>query len=116
MKEKNIRVSLFIKANLSNVYKAKDLNADCVEFHTGEICNLINKGKNYKNLFLKFYQAINLANSIGIEIHAGHGMNYKSAKILKKLKKIKEFNIGHFIIGESIFYGLSKVIKNFKNG
>ena len=49
-----------------------------------------------------------------IEVHAGHGLDYKTTKILTKIKEIEEFNIGHFIIGESIFYGLPKVIKDFK--
>ena len=55
-----------------------------------------------------------LADKFGIEVHAGHGLDYKTTKILSKIKKIKEFNIGHYLIGESIFYGLEKVIKNFK--
>ena len=51
---------------------------------------------------------------LGLEVHAGHGLTYKSAKNLEKLKNIKEFNIGHFIIGESIFIGMSSTIKLFK--
>ena len=54
-------------------------------------------------------------NNLGLEIHAGHGLNFKSAKILSKIKGIKEFNIGHFLIGESIFEGMSKTIKRFKS-
>ena len=53
-------------------------------------------------------------NSIGLEIHAGHGMDYKTTKILNKIKEIKEFNIGHFIVGESIFNGFHEVIKKIK--
>ena len=52
--------------------------------------------------------------SLGLEIHAGHGMDYKTAKILSRINSIEEFNIGHFIIGESIFYGLKKTIQKFK--
>ena len=48
------------------------------------------------------------------EVHAGHGMDYKTTKILNSIKEIKEFNIGHFIIGESFFYGIKNVIKKFK--
>ena len=55
-----------------------------------------------------------LANKLGLEVHAGHGLTYKSAKILSKIKYISEFNIGHFLIGESIFIGLKKAILNFK--
>ena len=50
-------------------------------------------------------------NSLGLEIHAGHGMDYKTTKILNKINEIKEFNIGHFIIGESIFFGFKNVIR-----
>ena len=55
-----------------------------------------------------------MADKLGLEVHAGHGLDYKTTKLLKGIKQIKEFNIGHYLIGESIFYGLSKVIKNFK--
>ena len=55
-----------------------------------------------------------MAKSIGLEVHAGHGIDYKTAKILSKIKEIKEFNIGHFIIGESIFDGFKYTIKKFK--
>ncbi len=54
------------------------------------------------------------ADKIGLEVHAGHGMDYKTTKILSKINEIKEFNIGHFIIGESIFDGLKSVIKKIK--
>ena len=54
------------------------------------------------------------ANKLGIEVHAGHGLDYKTTKLLAKIDQIKEFNIGHFIIGESVFFGLKKIIHNFK--
>ena len=55
-----------------------------------------------------------IAKSLNLEVHAGHGLDYKTTKILTKINQIEEFNIGHYLIGESIFFGLSKVIKNFK--
>ena len=67
-----------------------------------------------KQVLKNFIKCVNYATSIGIEVHAGHGIDYKTAKILSKIKFIKEFNIGHFIIGESVFYGLKNIIKNFK--
>ena len=67
-----------------------------------------------KNELNKLKKAINLANKLGIEVHAGHGLTFKSSKILSKIKGIKEFNIGHFLVGESIFIGLPNVIKKFK--
>ena len=111
---KKIRTSLFINPNIKDVKKSKNLGTKCIELHTGRLCNLINKNKNYKNELSKIKKCTNFAISIGLEVHAGHGLTYKSAKIVSKVAGIKEFNIGHFIIGESVFYGLNKTIKNFK--
>ncbi len=63
---------------------------------------------------VKIKKCSKFASLIGLEVHAGHGLDYKTTKILRKIKQIEEFNIGHFIIGESIFYGLDKTIKIFK--
>ena len=114
LKRKKIRVSLFIEPSLSDIKKAKLLNVDCIEIHTGRFCNLVNSNKNFKNDLLKIKKAVIFANKIGLEVHAGHGLTYKSTKILSKTKGIKEFNIGHFLIGESIFAGLPNTIKQFK--
>ena len=114
LKKKKLRVSLFIEPNLADVQEAKDLSADCVEIHTGKLCNLINQRKNYKHEIKKIEKAVKMGNLLGIEVHAGHGLTYSSAKILSKINGITELNIGHFLIGESIFDGLPKVIKNFK--
>ena len=114
LKKKKSRISLFIEPSIKDIKESKKLNADCVEIHTGKLCNLINKNKNYKNELLKIKKAVKLGNDLGLEVHAGHGLTYRSAKILSKLKGIHEFNIGHFLIGESIFVGLSNSIKLFK--
>ena len=74
----------------------------------------IRKAANQKIELKKIKKCSELANKFNIEVHAGHGMDYKTAKIIKKVKFIKEFNIGHFIIGESVLFGMNKVIKNFK--
>ena len=114
LKKNNSRISLFVEPNIHDIADAKNLNADCVEIHTGKFCNLINKKKNYKNELLRIQKAVDLGNKLKLEVHAGHGLTYKSAKILSKIKGIKEFNIGHFLIGESIFSGLNRTIKEFK--
>ena len=114
LKKNNSRISLFIEPSLKDIRKSKDLNADCIEIHTGKICNQINKNKNYNAELRKIKQAVKLGNKLNLEVHAGHGLTYKSAKILSKVKGIKEFNIGHFLIGESIFEGLTKTIKRFR--
>tara|TARA_B100000886_G_scaffold39831_1_gene24663 strand:- start:49 stop:771 length:723 start_codon:yes stop_codon:yes gene_type:complete len=114
LKKKNFRVSLFVEPSIKDIKKSRELNADCVEIHTGKFCNLINDNKNYNKELNKIKKAVILGNELGLEVHAGHGLTYESAKILKKVKGIKEFNIGHFLIGESIFEGLGKTIKRFK--
>ena len=53
-------------------------------------------------------------NELGLEVHAGHGLTFTSAKVLTKIDGIKEFNIGHFLVGESIFVGMSSAIRSFK--
>ena len=115
LKKNRCRVSLFIEPNLKDIKDSKNLNADCVEIHTGKFCNLVNKNKNYKKELVKIKNAINYGNKLGLEIHAGHGLTYKSARILSNIQGIKEFNIGHFLVGESIFVGLERTIKKFKN-
>ena len=114
LKKNRSRVSLFIEPNQKDIKDSKNLNADCVEIHTGKFCNLVNKNKNYKKELIKIKNAVNYGNKLGLEIHAGHGLTYKSARILSNIKGIKEFNIGHFLVGESIFVGLERAIKKFK--
>ena len=113
-KKKNIRTSLFINPSVNDIEISKKIGTDCVEIHTGHLSNLVKNKKNYLNEFNRIKKSSALASNLSIEVHAGHGLDYKTTKILTKIKQIKEFNIGHFIIGEAIFYGLNKVIKQFK--
>ena len=114
-RKNKIRTSLFINPSIKDIKLSKELNIDCVEIHTGKISNLIKSNKNYTDELERIKRSSKLANKLDIEVHAGHGLDYKTTKILAKINEIKEFNIGHFIIGESIFFGLSKVIQHFKN-
>ena len=113
-KKKNIRTSLFINSSIEDIKISKELNSDCVEIHTGRLSNLIKSKKNYLNEFNRIKRCSILSEKLSIEVHAGHGLDYKSTKLLSKIKQIKEFNIGHYLIGESVFYGFKEVIKNFK--
>ena len=113
-KKKNVRTSLFINPTIKDVKISKKLNVDCIEIHTGKISNLVKSKKNFSQELNRIKVCAKLATDLGIEVHAGHGLDYKTTKIIKKINEIVEFNIGHFIIGESIFNGISNVIKNFK--
>ena len=114
-KKKKIRTSLFINPSIKDIILSKELNVDCVEIHTGKLSNLVKSKKKYNNELNRIKKCSILASKLNIEVHAGHGLDYKTTGILNKIKEIEEFNIGHFIIGESIFIGLSKVIKKFKS-
>jgi pyridoxine 5-phosphate synthase len=115
LKKLGIKISLFINPTIEDVKIAKKLNADNIELHTGTFCNQL-KLRNKKKInseFLKLKKSAIYASKLSLGIHCGHGLNYQSTKIIKKIKQISEYNIGHFIISESIFLGLDKVIKKF---
>ena len=85
-----------------------------MELHTGKFALKVKNNKNYLVEFNKIKNCATLAKKLGMEVHAGHGLDYKSTKILRKIKSIEEFNIGHFIIGEAIMFGMKKIITNFR--
>ena len=113
-KKAKIRTSLFINPSLKDIKISKSLGVDCIEIHTGNLSNKVKSKQKHNKELQRIKNSSKLANSLGIEVHAGHGLDYKTTKLLSKIKEIHEYNIGHFIIGESVFHGLSKVIKNFK--
>ena len=114
LNNKNIRTSLFIDPSIKNIRLSKKIGAKCVELHTGKMSRLIKNNKNFLNEFLKIKKCSKFGIENDIEIHAGHGLDYKTTKLLAKIPHITEYNVGHFIIGESLKIGISKVIKNFK--
>tara|TARA_Y100000590_G_scaffold10320_1_gene12738 strand:+ start:4473 stop:5222 length:750 start_codon:yes stop_codon:yes gene_type:complete len=112
----NIKVSVFIDPCIKQIIACIKLKVSSVELHTGEFCD--NK-KNKKKEFMKIKKCAQFAIENKLECHAGHGLKYDDAKIIAKINEISELNIGHFIIGESIFTGLKgsiikmrKVIEN----
>ena len=110
----NIRTSLFINPSIEDIRLSKSINSKCVEIHTGKFSRLVRANKNYNSELKKIKKCAKYANLLGIDVHAGHGLDYKSAHLLSNIKEISEFNIGHFIISESMFVGLKNVIVKFK--
>ena len=108
-----IRTSLFINPSIKDIKLAKELDSKCIEIHTGKISKLVKNKKKYKKELNNIKKCAIYAKSLNLDVHAGHGLDYKTTKILKKISQITEYNIGHFIIGESIQIGLKKVIKKF---
>ena len=108
LKTKKIRISLFVDANLEQILAAKKIGANIVEIHTGKYCYL--KGADQKAEFDIIAKAIEYADQLGLECHAGHGLNFETAKQIAKIPQIVELNIGHFLIGEAVFIGLEQAI------
>ena len=107
-----IEVSLFTDTRIENINLSKSLGINAIEFHTGDFANAPEESENkYLNSLKK---AIKYASSKGISVRAGHGLTYEKVTKIINIKNISELNIGHFIIGESIFYGLETVIKKMK--
>ena len=114
LNKSKIRTSLFINPSLSDIKLSKILGTNCIELHTGRISNKIKNNKDYIKEFNSIKKCAKFAHINGLEVHAGHGMDYKTTKVLSKIEEIEEFNIGHFLIGESISNGLKNVIRKFK--
>ena len=109
--EKNIKVSLFINPDIDQIQSSKELGVSAVELHTGLYCN---KNNNRTKEYQKLKLAASFAKENKLECHAGHGISYRTVSQISKIPEISELNIGHFIIGESILYGLKDSIVQMK--
>ena len=109
-KNYNIDVSLFIDPNIDQIMSAIDLGVNIIELHTGEYCNSNNSNKQ----LIRIDKSAKFATENHIEVHAGHGLNFNNVIDIAKISYIKELNIGHFIIGESIFMGLEGAVKKMR--
>ena len=107
------RVSLFIEPSLDALDAARSIGAPVVELHTGAWCDALAHGEADKanREFGRIRVAAARAQQLGIECHAGHGLDYDTARKIASLPQIVELNIGHFLMGEAIFVGLPEAIR-----
>ena len=106
-----IRVSCFIDADLEQAAAAKAMGAQVVELHTGAYCDAVREGDSRAAALLERLRAAAAeAERLGLEVHAGHGIDYETVKPIAAIPQVMELNIGHFLIGESIFIGLPAAI------
>ena len=111
LKDAGIRLSLFIEANQADIDAANWIGADIVELHTGRYCqNLSGRSAELHRIT----KAADYCSKLGIETHAGHGLCFDTVGAIASIPEIKELNIGHFLIGESIFCGLEFSIKKMR--
>lgn len=114
LQDAQIRVSLFVDPDISQIKAAKEVGVDIVELHTGKYCEMSQKEQ--KSIeFDNLQKAAQLAQKLQIECHGGHGLNCQSAQEISKISQIIELNIGHFLISEAIFVGLENAIVTMKN-
>ena len=108
------RVSLFVAPDAAQIEASKKAGAAVVELHTGTWCEAAAHGnqRQARGEFQKLSEAARLAHSLGIEVHAGHGLDFGTAELISALPEIAELNIGHYMVGEAVFAGLDAVVKN----
>ena len=114
LKKNNIRVSLFVDSSIDQIKLAKELGSDIIEIHAGEFCRKVHDRLDFQKELNTIKEAASFAESIGLETHVGHGVTFDSIVELSRINEVKEFNIGHFIISESLFLGLETTIKKMK--
>ncbi|HEX5210210.1 MAG TPA: pyridoxine 5'-phosphate synthase [Pseudolabrys sp.] len=113
LKQAGIRVSLFITATAAQIEAAVELGAPVVELHTGSWCDAMIEHRTAEAAaeWELIRAGALLGKSLGLEIHAGHGLDYASAETIAALPQVVELNIGHFLVGEAVFEGLPDTIK-----
>ncbi len=111
-----IVVSLFIEPEAEAIEAARSIGAPVVELHTGAWCNAVADGAGEKAAaeFVRLKRAAEKAAALGIECHAGHGLDYDTARQISALPQVVELNIGHFLIAEAIFIGLAAAIEKMR--
>jgi len=111
-----IRVSLFIAAEAAQIEAAAAIGAPVIEIHTGAWCDALAAGNAGAATaeFDRIVRGAALAKARGLEVHAGHGLDYVTAERIAALPEIMELNIGHFLIGEAIFDGLATVVRRMR--
>ena len=113
LSDAGIRVSLFIAADPAQIEMAAKLRAPVVEIHTGAWCDAVVDGHaaNAESEWQRIVKGATLARAAGLEVHAGHGLDYATAEKIASLPEIVELNIGYFMIGEALFTGLGETVR-----
>jgi len=111
-----IHVSLFIAAERRQIEAASRLAAPAIEIHVGSWCDALAEGRldDAEAEWQCIKKGARLAHELGLEVHAGHGLNYDTAETISALPEIVELNIGHFLVGEAVFVGLGESVRRMR--
>ncbi len=116
LRDAGIRVSLFIDPDETQLNAARAMDADIVELHTGSYCeHCLDDASEAVGMELeRLKNASHFAAGLGLEVHAGHGLTFDTVEPVAAIPELVELNIGHFLVGEAIFVGLSQSISNMR--
>lgn len=114
--EAGIAVSLFIGAERPQIEAAAQLAVPAIEIHTGAWCDAITDGRDdaAEKEWQDIVDGAAYAHALGLEVHAGHGLNYATAEKISTIPEIVELNIGHFLVGEAVFIGLGESVRRMR--
>jgi pyridoxine 5-phosphate synthase len=116
LRDAGCRVSIFIAAEQRQIEAAHRIGAEVIELHTGSYCDAHAEG-NFAERdaeLQRLEKMATFAHSLGLEVHAGHGLTYETVQPVAAFPEVMELNIGHFLIGESIFLGLDPAIREMR--
>ena len=116
LREAGCRVSIFIAADRRQIEAAHRIGAEVIELHTGAYCDAHAEGnvESRDRELAALTEMAAYARSLGLEVHAGHGLTYDTVQPIAALPQVRELNIGHFLIGEAIFLGLAPAISEMR--
>ena len=111
-----IRVSLFVAPDADQIARSADIGAAVIELHTGAWCEFVADGHDAEAAaeFARLAEAAKQGAALGLEVHAGHGLDFATAEAIATFPEVRELNIGHFLIGEAIFEGLEGAIRRMR--
>jgi pyridoxine 5-phosphate synthase len=101
-----IRVSLFIEPDIEHIKRVPDIGAPVIELHTGTYANATGDAK--KREFERIVDAVEFADTLGLQVNAGHGLDYENTQIIAAIPQIRELNIGHSMVARAIFVGIQQ--------
>lgn len=116
LRDVGCRVSIFIAADKRQIEAAHRIGAEVIELHTGAYCDAFSEGRmeDHQRELNALREMSAYADSLGLEVHAGHGLTYDTVAPVAAFSEVRELNIGHFLIGESIFLGLQPAIAEMR--
>ena len=116
LREAGCRVSLFIEADPAQIAASAQIGAHVVELHTGAYCDAFRAGEFDRagTILQRLQTGARQAGELGLEVHAGHGIDFATVKPVAAIPGLTELNIGHFLIGEAIFTGLAPAIQRMR--